>query len=84
MGAGFDTTYFRLRDAGLTRNLVRYIEVDVPNVMERKVKMLAKHKMLKKLVIDYFFSFENIDVKCSSFVHKQTQQWIMEYELCLI
>ena len=48
MGAGFDTTYFRLRDAGLTKNLIKYVEVDVANVMDRKMKMLKKHNLLKK------------------------------------
>ena len=50
LGAGFDTMYFRLRDSGATKHVVNYVEVDAPNVLQRKRAVIEQHKLLNKLV----------------------------------
>ena len=44
LGAGFDTTFWRLVEEG--RPLRRYIEVDLPGVTARKCFMVKRHKQL--------------------------------------
>ena len=44
VGAGFDTTYFRLTDSSDTNNLMKdvyYVEVDFPEVAQRKKKLIG-------------------------------------------
>ncbi|XP_014214075.1 probable leucine carboxyl methyltransferase 1 isoform X2 [Copidosoma floridanum] len=44
LGAGFDTLYWKLKDAKL--NLVNFIELDFPNVTAKKCYYIKKHKPL--------------------------------------
>ncbi|XP_035689312.1 tRNA wybutosine-synthesizing protein 4-like [Branchiostoma floridae] len=49
LGAGFDSTYFRLKSEGLLENTVFY-EVDFPEVTQRKSDMIQAYELLLKLV----------------------------------
>lgn len=44
LGAGFDTLYWRLKDAG--KSLINFIELDFPSVTARKCYHIKKHKQL--------------------------------------
>lgn len=51
LGAGFDTTYWCLKDKGL--NPKRYVEVDFPAVTSRKCQQIkSKKALLDKLVTE--------------------------------
>ncbi len=48
LGAGFDSMYFRLLNMGLiTKETVKYFEVDFPHSMARKATRIAKSSILK-------------------------------------
>lgn len=44
LGAGFDTMYWRLKDAGNTP--VNFVELDFPSVTAKKCYHIKKHKQL--------------------------------------
>ena len=55
LGAGFDTSYFRLKSKmgdTFTKNC-RYIEIDFPDVVRRKIALIAQHDVLAKIIGDY-------------------------------
>nr|XP_039264099.1 tRNA wybutosine-synthesizing protein 4-like isoform X1 [Styela clava] len=45
LGAGFDTTYFRLKQKGYMKN-IQYIEIDYPAVMKRKVALAKRANLI--------------------------------------
>ena len=49
-GAGFDTTYFRLSGKGC--RVAKYIEIDLPDVVERKRGVILSNSCLKALIED--------------------------------
>jgi len=44
LGAGFDTLYWRLQDAGQT--VTKFVDVDFPIVTAKKCHLIKKHKKL--------------------------------------
>lgn len=53
-GAGFDTTYFRLRNAGILTDKCRYFEVDYPKVAGEKSRNILKNPVLINLCLQNF------------------------------
>lgn len=56
LGAGFDTSYFRLKSelgGDAFTNKCKYIEIDFPDVVRRKQALLQKTEVLAKLIGDY-------------------------------
>lgn len=51
LGAGFDSAFFRLKSLGLTENCIFY-EVDFPQVVKRKAKIIQQVPELKALIGD--------------------------------
>lgn len=49
LGAGLDTTYFRLQDTYKGGLLANYIEIDFPDVCSRKAALIATHQTLRTL-----------------------------------
>ncbi|XP_061177591.1 tRNA wybutosine-synthesizing protein 4-like [Saccostrea echinata] len=49
LGAGFDSTYFRLKSEGVLENTSFY-EVDFPDVVQRKNSVIQSNKDLKNLI----------------------------------
>ncbi|XP_065053055.1 tRNA wybutosine-synthesizing protein 4-like [Rhopilema esculentum] len=49
LGAGFDSCYFRLKDKACLSN-TRYLELDFPEVVQRKIKLIKSRKALSSLV----------------------------------
>jgi len=49
LGAGFDSSYFRLRDKGALLS-TRFLEIDFPNVVQRKTKLIYATKDLVSLI----------------------------------
>nr|XP_005999146.1 PREDICTED: tRNA wybutosine-synthesizing protein 4 isoform X2 [Latimeria chalumnae] len=49
LGAGFDSSYFRLKAGGLLKNVIMY-EVDFPDVVSRKAALITNEKELAELV----------------------------------
>eukprot|EP01112_Ceratiomyxa_fruticulosa_P023189 TRINITY_DN876_c0_g2_i1.p1 TRINITY_DN876_c0_g2~~TRINITY_DN876_c0_g2_i1.p1 ORF type:complete len:348 (-),score=56.35 TRINITY_DN876_c0_g2_i1:63-1106(-) len=47
LGAGFDTTFWRMKNKGEFRNVYKYVEVDFPEVVKRKLAIIDKTKVLK-------------------------------------
>lgn len=52
LGAGFDSSYFRLKEQGLLDKCV-FIEVDFPDVVKRKQNIINKQSSLLNLIGDY-------------------------------
>lgn len=48
-GAGFDTTFFRLKSAGILPKQCRYFEVDLPLVISKKLKVISNSVTLTAL-----------------------------------
>ena len=48
LGAGFDTTYFCLQKRYKENKCWRYIEIDYPDVVERKIKLAKFHGLFTK------------------------------------
>jgi hypothetical protein len=51
LGCGFDSTYYRLKNNGLLDNTL-FIEIDFPDVVNRKFNMINAHKELFDLCPD--------------------------------
>lgn len=51
LGCGFDSTFYRLKYNGLLENTL-FIEVDFPDVVNRKFNMINAHKELLDLCPD--------------------------------
>nr|XP_034333816.1 tRNA wybutosine-synthesizing protein 4 [Crassostrea gigas] len=49
LGAGFDSTYFRLRSEGVLSSTLFY-EIDFPDVVQRKNSLIQNNKDLQKLI----------------------------------
>jgi len=52
LGAGFDSSYFRLKKEKLLKNCI-YYEIDFPEVIKRKLCIIEKHEELKNLIGQY-------------------------------
>ncbi|XP_044742699.1 leucine carboxyl methyltransferase 1 [Chrysoperla carnea] len=50
LGCGFDTLYWRLKDADI--NVANYVELDFPNVTGRKCYAIKRHKQLLERIHD--------------------------------
>lgn len=51
MGCGFDTLYWRLRDAG--HMITNFVEMDFPTVTSRKCSVIKRNKnLLDKIYIE--------------------------------
>lgn len=49
MGAGFDSTYFRLRSSGLLEGVV-FVEIDFLDVAVRKANIIRDRKLLEDVL----------------------------------
>eukprot|EP00794_Sanderia_malayensis_P003810 gene3810-4338_t len=49
LGAGFDTTFFRLQEQGMLSN-TRFLEIDFPDVVKRKISAIERNKELLQCV----------------------------------
>lgn len=49
LGAGFDTSYFRLKELGLLEKC-RFIEIDFEDVMRRKIAIIKQHQVLSHTI----------------------------------
>jgi len=56
LGAGFDTTYFCMQQQFGNMSNWQYVEIDYPDVIERKVKLAQFHNL-------FFGSMEEISVE---------------------
>jgi tRNA wybutosine-synthesizing protein 4 len=52
LGAGFDVTYFWLRDVVPDVSNLKYVEIDFPDVTERKAQIIRKTEALSQRVWD--------------------------------
>lgn len=52
LGAGFDTSYFRLKELGLLKRC-RFVEIDFPDVVRRKINIIQRHDVLKDTIGQY-------------------------------
>lgn len=51
LGAGFDTSFFQLRSTQVFGDEVNYFEVDFPEVVANKMRLILTHKALYSLVV---------------------------------
>ncbi|XP_033111075.1 tRNA wybutosine-synthesizing protein 4-like [Anneissia japonica] len=51
LGAGFDSAFFRLKSEGLLET-TRFVEVDFPDVVRRKVALIQHHHQLNQVLKD--------------------------------
>ena len=49
LGAGFDTSFFRLKELGLLQKC-RFVEIDFQDVMRRKIAIIQQHQVLKHTI----------------------------------
>ncbi|ESP01195.1 hypothetical protein LOTGIDRAFT_139773, partial [Lottia gigantea] len=57
IGAGFDTSYFRLKSKQLLRDTV-FVEIDFPELVKRKHNLISYHKELNELLSENVVSNE--------------------------
>ncbi len=50
-GAGFDTSYFRLRNMGVLKDTCSYFEVDYPQVVAEKARALLRNRDLMRVCL---------------------------------
>jgi len=60
LGAGFDTSYFRLKEKGLLGKNCRYVEIDFPDVIRRKRNIIDQHQVLKNVIGEYTLDSDDI------------------------
>jgi len=58
LGAGMDTLFFRMYIAGLTANVSKFVEIDFPEVISRKVVALSGEPAFRKITKDWKFSLK--------------------------
>lgn len=59
LGAGFDTTYFRMQYDELLEN-VKFVEIDFPEVMKRKVALAVNAGLIQAVNVNEFSEVSNI------------------------
>ena len=52
LGAGFDTTYFCLQQEHDDINSWKFVEIDYPDVLERKLTLAKFHKLFADTVVE--------------------------------
>lgn len=73
LGAGFDTSYFRLKSNHMFLPRSRYIEIDFPEVMKRKLSCIMSDTDLKNLI--------HTDETNSVLKHSEIVFWSSDYIL---
>jgi len=47
LGAGLDSLYFRMADQGLLKGIAKFVEVDFPEVLQRKIGYIQRHQVFE-------------------------------------
>jgi O-methyltransferase involved in polyketide biosynthesis len=61
-GAGMDTLFFRLKATHNLAHVERYVEVDLPDMVEEKQRIIAQHDVLRELATDEHYRLVPADL----------------------
>merc|ERR550517_1726997 len=59
IGAGMDTLFFRMHDAGLISNVSKFVEMDFPQVISRKIIPMERKPVFNKITEDWKFTIKD-------------------------
>jgi len=59
IGAGMDTLFFRMYDAGLISNVSKFVEMDFPQVISRKIIAMERKPEFNKITKDWKFTIKD-------------------------
>jgi len=58
LGAGMDTLFFRMHDAGMTANVRKFVEIDFPEVISRKIVAMRSKPAFQNVTKGWKFSLK--------------------------
>jgi len=58
IGAGMDTLFFRMHDAGVIPNVSKFVEMDFPEVISRKIMAMEKKPVFQNVTKGWKFSIK--------------------------
>jgi len=61
LGAGMDTLFFRMHDAGATANVSKFVEIDFPEVISRKIVAMENKPVFQKITKGWKFSLKECE-----------------------
>jgi O-methyltransferase involved in polyketide biosynthesis len=61
-GAGMDTLFFRLKATHNLSHVVRYVEMDLPDMVEEKRRVIDQHEVLRDLATDEHYRLVAADL----------------------